>query len=389
MIAVYNPDKNMFLSPMADGPLKFVGSLAENNMAVENISKFGRDFSVVRVPYSLKLLIQELQCANVVMRIITEDNIEQIENMTFSKNINILLGEKEVDMNKYIEKMNKQGKKTGVRKDIMDDGPITPSSPLEPPPNIQVSPEYALEPSPYFPASLWYREKSPQYVPVSPTYEPTTPPYAPPSPRYAPTTPPYGPPSPRYEPTTPPYAPDSPMNIEEFQGSLSSHEITGGRSRDYEIGDLVCKNGKYGEVFCVTKKGDEFLTIEKQTGNMPTLDDLQVVDRSEISRYYPQQRQPPMMQQMYQPMDPMQQMPFIPQIPSEQKSTPDVNITLVTGNNNKVTGGEQTKKAEDIMKEPIIGGATETKVEAAEPAKEESSSGVFDFAKSFFIKKTG
>ena len=242
-----------------------------------------------------------------------------------------------------------------------------------------MSPEYARESSPDIPASLLYIEKSPQYVPVSPTYEPTTPPYTP-------TTPPYA-------PTTPPYTPDSPMNIEEFQGSLSSQEITGGRSRDYEIGDLVCKNGKYGEVFCVTKKGDEFLTIEKQTGNMPTLDDLQVVDRSEISRYYPQQiQQPtmqPMMQQMYQPMDPMQQMPFIPQIPSEQKSTPDVNITLVTGNNNKVTGGEQTKKAEDIMKEPIIGGSTENKVEATEPAKEESSSGVFDFAKSFFIKKTG
>ena len=385
MIAVYNPDKNLFLSPMADGPLKFTGSLAENNMAVENVSKFGRDFSVVRVPYSLKLLIQELQCANVVMRIITEDNIEQIENMTFSKNINILLGEKEVDMNKYIDDMHKKGKKTGVRKDIMDDGPITPSPPLEPPPNIQVSPEYAAEPSPDIPASLWYREKSPRYAPDTPPYAPTTPPYAPDTPPYAPDTPPYAPDTPPYAPTTPPYAPDTPMNIEEFQGSLSSQEITGGRSRDYEIGDLVCKNGKYGEVFCVTKKGDEFLTIEKQTGNMPTLDDLQVVDRSEISRYYPQQIQQPIMQQMQN----MQNMQHVPFIPPEPKSTPDVNITLVTGNNNKVTGGEQTKKAEDIMKDPIIGGSSENKVETTEPAKEESNSGVFDFAKSFFIKKTG
>lgn len=92
MLAIYNPAKNLFLSPMADGPIKFVGSLDGKDMNIENVSKYGRSFSVVSVPYSFKLLIQELQAINVQMRIITEDNIDQIESMSFSRNIENLTG---------------------------------------------------------------------------------------------------------------------------------------------------------------------------------------------------------------------------------------------------------------------------------------------------------
>ena len=87
MISVYNPAKGLFMSPMADGPLQFVGSLEGNDLRVEQITKFGRSFSVVCIPYSLKLLIQELQTINVQLRIITDDNIDQIENMAYSDNI--------------------------------------------------------------------------------------------------------------------------------------------------------------------------------------------------------------------------------------------------------------------------------------------------------------
>jgi hypothetical protein len=48
---------------------------------------------VVQIPYSLKLLIQELQTMNCVMRVITEDNIDQIESMSFSDNYKILSGQ--------------------------------------------------------------------------------------------------------------------------------------------------------------------------------------------------------------------------------------------------------------------------------------------------------
>jgi DNA-directed RNA polymerase II subunit RPB2 len=95
LLAIYNPSKNLFMSPMADGPLKFVGSLDGKEMHIENVTRFGRNFSVISVPYSFKLLIQELQTINVQMRIITDDNIQQLENMTFSKNIEKLL---KVDM---------------------------------------------------------------------------------------------------------------------------------------------------------------------------------------------------------------------------------------------------------------------------------------------------
>ena len=87
MIAIYNPSKNLFMSPMADGPIQFTGSLDGKDMRIENVTKFGRDFSIVSIPHSLKLLLQELQTTNVQMRIITEDNIHQLENMSFSKNI--------------------------------------------------------------------------------------------------------------------------------------------------------------------------------------------------------------------------------------------------------------------------------------------------------------
>ena len=92
MLAICNPAKNLFMSPMADGPIQFVGSLDGKEMYIENVTKFGRDFSIVTVPYTMKLLIQELQCANIQMRIITEDTMPQLENMMFSKNIEKLMG---------------------------------------------------------------------------------------------------------------------------------------------------------------------------------------------------------------------------------------------------------------------------------------------------------
>lgn len=87
MIAIYNPAQNLFMSPMADGPIQFANTLtsADNQaLNVEKVTRFGRSFSVVRVPYAFKLLMQELQAMNVQMRVLTEDNIDQIASMSFS-----------------------------------------------------------------------------------------------------------------------------------------------------------------------------------------------------------------------------------------------------------------------------------------------------------------
>uniref|UniRef100_A0A6C0CRN4 DNA-directed RNA polymerase n=1 Tax=viral metagenome TaxID=1070528 RepID=A0A6C0CRN4_9ZZZZ len=91
MTAIYNESKNLFLSPQADGPIRFVGTL-ENGMNIDNVTKYGRSFSVIRVPYAFKLLMQELQTMNVQMRIITEDNIDQLNHLAFSDNIVRLAG---------------------------------------------------------------------------------------------------------------------------------------------------------------------------------------------------------------------------------------------------------------------------------------------------------
>ena len=65
---------NLFLSPVADGPITFskskVTDKQDNVLNIDNISRFGRSFSILRVPYSFKLLIQELGVMNIQMKIL-------------------------------------------------------------------------------------------------------------------------------------------------------------------------------------------------------------------------------------------------------------------------------------------------------------------------------
>jgi DNA-directed RNA polymerase II subunit RPB2 len=89
-ISIFNEDKNLFLSPYADGPIKFHTN-PDGTMNIKNLSRFGRSFSLLRIPYSFKLLIQELQVMNIQMRIITDENVDQLLSMSYSNNINKLL----------------------------------------------------------------------------------------------------------------------------------------------------------------------------------------------------------------------------------------------------------------------------------------------------------
>ena len=89
-IAIYNEARNLFLSPFADGPIQFHTN-PDNSMNIKNISQFGRSFSILRVPYTFKLLIQELQCLNIQMRLITDDNVDNLLSMSYSNNIQCLL----------------------------------------------------------------------------------------------------------------------------------------------------------------------------------------------------------------------------------------------------------------------------------------------------------
>jgi len=102
-IAVYNESKNIFLSPHVDGPLKFVNTI-DNDINIMNVSKFGRDFSVIRVPYAFKLLMQELTTMNVQMRIITDKNVDQVLSLTGGSYIEKMSGLSIDKVTKVIQK---------------------------------------------------------------------------------------------------------------------------------------------------------------------------------------------------------------------------------------------------------------------------------------------
>ena len=106
-IAVYNETRNLFLSPYADGPIQF-GDTVNGTKNVKNVSRFGRSFSIVRVPYALKLLLQELQTMNVQMRLITDANVDQLMNLGYSNNMNKLLnksGNVSTVLSEYVKDM--------------------------------------------------------------------------------------------------------------------------------------------------------------------------------------------------------------------------------------------------------------------------------------------
>jgi DNA-directed RNA polymerase beta subunit len=62
-ISIYNEAKNLFLSPYADGPIEFFTS-PDGTQNIKNLSRFGRSFSIIKVPYAFNLLMQELNISN-------------------------------------------------------------------------------------------------------------------------------------------------------------------------------------------------------------------------------------------------------------------------------------------------------------------------------------
>jgi DNA-directed RNA polymerase II subunit RPB2 len=356
MVAIYNPSKNIFLSPMADGPIKFVGSIAENNIKVENITKHGRSFSIVCIPYTLKLLIQELQCANVALRIITDDNIEQIENMSFSKNIDLLLRKENVTVESIVKdlqftiKQNNRKDKIVVPYDKDIEGFI---------------PEKRFQPrsTDYPPDNLSYN--SPEYAPGSPAYNPNSPEYAPGSPAYILKSPSYG--------------------------ADSKEQMTGG---EHFIGQTVSLRGVVGggkkNIWKIQDITPEFTTVIND-------EEMRVVDNNEVcpfiqqQQYQPIQNQNPYLQDPYtqgqQPYDQMFQMPMIK---PEEKPAP-VNVVVVTGDKNELNGLSNTTDKKDIT-----GPQTNTKEEKTEKKtggsnsnenNQSTGSSIIDFTKSLFIKK--
>ena len=176
MIAVYNPNKNIFYSPMADGPIKYTGSLVDGNTQVHQLSRFGRDFSIVAVPYSFKLLMQELLAMNIRMSIITDDNISQIENMGFSNSIERLTFTPNAVPKTVIDNIRstlEQKKEETTIPKVYEpytpvNSPLESTSPIEPPPNQNLEhlePKTPEEPPPNRKFVLMSPEESPEEPP--------------------------------------------------------------------------------------------------------------------------------------------------------------------------------------------------------------------------------
>ena len=173
-IAIYNEAQNLFLSPYADGPIKF-NTNPDGTQSIMNLSRFGRSFSVLRVPYAFKLLMQELQIMNVQMHIITEDNVDQLLSMSFSNNINKLM-KNDDDAAVVIKEINQN-----IEKRLKEVSRAPPNIPepvveIETPPTAPVSSPIMIPPAapqPESGSSTPYNPNTP--TPSSTPYNPNTP----------------------------------------------------------------------------------------------------------------------------------------------------------------------------------------------------------------------
>jgi hypothetical protein len=273
LLAIYNPSKNIFISPMADGPIKFVGSLTDNDLRIDNVTKYGRSFSIVCIPYTLKLLIQELQTINVQMRLITEDNIEQLENMTYSNNIDKLMFTKNIEPQEIVNeiKLTLRRQQANINENVL-------------------TPKFIDEEI----ENIFYNTDSPGYPDTSPAYNPSfeeeiprneddSPPYNPfsaSSPEInGPRTPSMSPPEingPRTPSMSPPEKTENPQN-----------QLGGEIIEQYTTGEEVLFRGDFlpNRIWKIKSVGDRFITIT--TDNLEGLDDkdtIKVVRNMEIYR---------------------------------------------------------------------------------------------------------
>jgi hypothetical protein len=290
LVAIYNPAKNIFMSPMADGPLQFFTSLDGKETHIENITKFGRSFSIVNVPYSLKLLIQELQTINIQLRLITEENIKQMENMSYSKNIGKLLFKDDITPTEITQMIKKELDSLKGKPDVYS----TPASIVFKTP----SPEYAMGSPAYQPneeemdanSPAFNKDASPQYNPLattpSPAYNPNSPPYNPNSPLYDPNSPPY---NPGYEPHSPEEPPpfmtggDGPIK---FRPNIESDVLTEQASQ-YNKGELVHYRGDSmpTRLWVISDIGDRLITIDaKEKQGLEPMDATKIVTAADIYR---------------------------------------------------------------------------------------------------------
>ena len=378
------------MSPMVDGPLRFVGSLENSDeLRLEHITKYGRSFSVVEVPYSFKLLIQELQTINIQMRVITEDNINQITEMSSGNNVKRLLG-KDKNVRSIMDMIRENIRKTtGEKVFTPDDAVFTPSA------------EEKSES--YHPASSDDEsEKSESYHPISPDEEESME-FIPASPN----TPPPGatmsrPPS----PNTPPFVAQQRAKEESEQIKIPRGYAIDTPSTDDDFippppmeeddVDEIIKGGKLClkndvenpiRIWNVKHVGDRFITVQTDDDlGISNEDMVRVVDRDQICSIEEAQR---FYNELHKPNE--------PNVSSSTSNNTMPPIIIApkffngNGSDNSVGGLEdmaipnniQTQNKEVSIVEPVIS------VKESEPAPISNvvNSGEINFSDGVKIKK--
>jgi len=375
-LAIYNRARDLFMSPMADGPLHFFRSETGKGYALDTMTKYGRRFSVVSVPYSLKLLMQELAAINIQLRIITEDNLHQIDSMAFSDNIKRLTLNKDMTPELLVNEMKRaitgEGKKENKREETMEEMPrrriLEQEKRQEETPYADVSPAYEPGSPAYQPGSPAYEPGSPAYAPGSPAYQPQSPAdYVPGSPAYAPGSPAYEPQSPPdYRPGSPAYQPQSPPDY--VPGSPSDYRPytplkTGGEPsvNDFDLGEQVyfTRSADLGLMsnhpWSIAKKGGRLLTLttDKNTlygggANLTKSDLVQIAKADELVKVDTfsqwEEQRAGARQRMMENQQFMANANANTNLPPQQ--IPQINIKMVGGNDfsktDEVGGGAST-----------------------------------------------
>ena len=311
-LAIYNRARDLFMSPMADGPLRFFRSETGKGFALDTMTKYGRRFSVISIPYSLKLLIQELAAINIQLRIVTEDNLPQIDSMAFSDNLNKLT----IDPNMTPEKLVKE----------MERALRTGEAPAQTP-----RPLNSVEEREYDKEQAKRENQERERERREPRYEETSPAYEPPEDFVS-----------EYPETSPAYVPESP----ESGGSVNSVS-------DFELGEQVyfTRSVDLGlpqnHIWKVAKIGGSLLTLTSNRGsfsggdsgtNLTNSELVQIAKADEavktnVYAQWESQRAGALMAQQQQQYMASQQLPQYDMLRGGMpQQVPQINIKMVGGN---------------------------------------------------------
>ena len=320
-IAIYNPDRDLMMSPAVDGPIRFEMPLLEDSDKIQSrhITKWGRRFSLVEIPYAMKLLIQEMMTAQVSMRILTQDCFPQLPYMQFGKDSQL------IQLPERLKNGTVENAPFITNKPVNTERVFIPRSPEEPPP---------LRPrTPDGPPPSQNRVFNPRSPEEPPPLRPGTPDGPPPSQNRT-----FSPRSPEEPP--PQFFTGGKKGVEIYEEENAHYDPPLGPFSKFQEGDRVLYLKQPDTRWFISNIGNYCATIELDPAfdNPLTAEKVVVVQNPEDICFPPET----MMEQP--PLHPFSSTPVVPAsyygetvgpIPSPS-AVPPFNITIVSGDNNNV-----------------------------------------------------